>query len=701
MAYRLGIDIGGTFTDATLLDEESGELRIGKVPSTPEDPSIGFIEATDHILKEGDVGAGDVTYIVHGTTVATNAIIEGTVARTGFVTTDGYRDMLEIARQIRPSLYDLQFQKPKPLVPRYLCFGAPERLDAQGQVLTPIDEEAARQIARRLKQEQVESIAVCLLHAYINPAHEQQLAAIIRGIFPEAFLSLSSEVAPEFREFYRASTTVINACIRPVVARYLERIQDRLQRQGLDAELLLMQSGGGVFTFAEARRKPVFMVESGPAAGVISAAHLGETLGHADIISFDMGGTTAKVGLIQDGSPTVTKEYEVGAAARAGLGSQRGAGYPIRTPVIDLVEIGAGGGSIAWVDSGDILRVGPQSAGADPGPVCYGQGGTEPTITDANLVLGRLQPDLFLGGRMQLNVDAARQAIEEKCAQPLAMDVVEAAHGIVEIANAAMVNALRLVSVQRGYDPREFVLVAFGGAGPVHANRLAAETEMPTLIVPMSPGTFSSLGLLVTDLKHDFSTTWIQRLDDLDAAALENAYAGLEEQGSAALKREGVATRDREFARQLDVRFVGQSYELSIPAPNRQLSPSDVDELLDHFFKEHDRAYGFSAPDEPVELVNLRLTAIGKITKPKPREMGSVGGDLDDAQKGMRSVYFAETDGYIDCPVYDRYQLQRGQLLVGPAIVVELDSTAVIHPGYEARVDRFGNLVVTASKPPS
>jgi N-methylhydantoinase A len=505
MAYRLGVDIGGTFTDATLLDEETGALRIGKVPSTPKDPSIGFIEATDAILKEGSVLPDDVTYIVHGTTVATNAIIEGTVARTGFITTDGYRDMLEIARQIRPSLYDLQFQKPKPLVPRYLCFGVPERLDAQGQVLTPFDKEAARRIATRLKEEEVESIAVCLLHAYVNPAHEQQLGNTLSEIVPDVVVSLSSEVAPEFREYYRASTTVINAAIRPVVARYLDRIQDRLQHKGFAAELLLMQSGGGVFTFAEASRKPVFMVESGPAAGVISAAHLGDTLGHKEIISFDMGGTTAKVGLIQNGSPRITKEYEVDVAA--GAGSQRGGGYPIRTPVIDLVEIGAGGGSIAWVDSGGVLRVGPQSAGADPGPACYGQGGTEPTITDANLVLGRLQPDLFLAGRMRLDVNAARQAIKEKCAQPLGMDVVEAAYGIVEIANAAMVNALRLVSVQRGYDPREFVLVAFGGAGPVHANRLAAETEMPTLIVPMSPGTFSALGLLVTDLKHDFSMT--------------------------------------------------------------------------------------------------------------------------------------------------------------------------------------------------
>jgi len=697
MAYRLGVDIGGTFTDATLINEETGEIHIGKVSSTPKDPSQGFMEATHRILQEADVAAADLTYVVHGTTVATNAIIEGKVARTGFITTDGFRDMLEIARQIRPSLYDLQFEKPKPLVPRYLCFGVPERLDAQGHVLKPLDETATRQIVEQLRDEQVESIAVCLLHAYANPDHEKQVGEIIQEIFPDVILSLSSEVAPEFREYYRASTTVINASIRPVVARYLERIEDRLRQEGLVAELLLMQSSGGVFTFTEASHKPVFMVESGPAAGVISAAHLGNTLEYKDIISFDMGGTTAKVGLIQDGSPIVTKDYEVGAAAQAGVGSHRGAGYPIRTPVIDLVEIGAGGGSIAWVDSGGILRVGPQSAGADPGPVCYGRGGTQPTITDANLVLGRLQPDFFLSGEIRLDIEMSRRAIQEKCADPLGMDVVEAAHGIVEIANAAMVNALRLVSVQRGYDPRDFVLVAFGGAGPVHANRLATETEIPTLILPMSPGTFSALGLLVTDLKHDFSQTLIERVDRLDVSTVEQIFGQLEMQGQATLEQEDVRSEDTDFVRQVDMRYVGQSYELTIPLPNNQLTPQDIEQLLERFYVEHDRAYGFSALGEPVEFVNLRLTAIGKITKPRLHEIRQDSSDLQSAQKALRSVYFAERGGYIDCPIYDRYQLTSGQVINGPAIIVELDSTSVIHPGYRAEVDTFGNLIVTAS----
>ena len=465
--------------------------------------------------------------------------------------------------------------------------------------------------------------------------------------------------------------------------------------EGLEAELLVMQSSGGVFTFAAASEKPVFMVESGPAAGVIAATYLGTTLRYPDVISFDMGGTTAKAGLIQNGTPRITKDYEVGAAAQTGVGASRGAGYPIRTPVIDLVEIGAGGGSIAWVDSGGVLRVGPQSAGADPGPVCYGAGGTEPTITDANLVLGRLNPSFFLGGEIELEVEAARRAIQEKCADPLNLDLVEAAHGIVEIANAAMVNALRLVSVQRGYDPRDFVLTAFGGAGPVHANRLAAEIDVPTTIIPMSPGTTSAMGLLVTDLKHDYSTTLIQHVDQLDTTAVEETYQELEAQGGASLEREEVRQEDISFLRQVDMRYVGQSYELTVPLPAEQLDASKIDRVLEQFHVEHDRAYGYSAPTEPVEFVNLRLTAIGRIAKPRLRELEGDNTDIAAAQKATRSVYFAESDGYVECPIYDRYLLGPSCVLTGPAIVEEIDSTTVIHPGYSAQVDRFGNLILT------
>ena len=696
MAYRLGVDIGGTFTDIALIDEATGQIYTGKVSSTPQDPSGGFMEAVQRLLAKQQVAAQDVAYIVHGTTVATNAIIEGKVAPTGFITTEGFRDMLEIARQIRPTLYDLQFEKPRPLVPRHRCFGVPERLDAQGQVLTPLNEDALRQVANKLRDEGVESIAVCFLHAYANPAHERRAGEIIAEVFPEAVVSLSAEVAPEFREYLRASTTVINSCIRPVVARYLQRIEDRLAQAGIAAELLVMQSSGGVYTFAAARQKPVYMVESGPAAGVIAAAHLGQVRGYDQVISFDMGGTTAKAGLIQGGTPNVTKDYEVGTTAQSGVGATRGAGYPIRTPVIDLVEIGAGGGSIAWVDPGGILRVGPQSAGADPGPACYGQGGMQPTVTDANLVLGRLNPSYFLGGEIALDPTAAQRAIQQHCAQPLGMDLVEAAHGIVEIANTAMVNALRLVSVQRGYDPRDFALVAFGGAGPAHANRLAALTDIPVAIIPQSPGTASALGLLVTDLKHDYATTLIQRLDQVAPHALEQTFRELEAQGRETLGREGMAEAAMEFRRQADLRYVGQSHELTLPLTTEALGPAQLEQLLDQFHRTHDRAYGFSAPGEDVELVSVRLAAIGQIAKPALAPLAKAVGEA--TAKGQRPVYFAESEGYVDCPVYDRYGLGAGAVVQGPAIVEEIDSTTVVHPRYQVRVDDVGQMVLTATE---
>jgi N-methylhydantoinase A len=605
--------------------------------------------------------------------------------------------MLEIARQVRPSLYDLHFEKPPPLVPRHRCLGIPERIDANGRVVVPLDEEAVRDAGRRLRAEGVAAIAVCFLHSYLNPDHERRAAELLREVFPEAMLSLSCDVAPEFREYFRASTTVINAAVRPVVARYLRSIEDRLRAAGLGAELLVMQSSGGIFTFEAARERPVFMVESGPAAGVMAATYLGGALGYGDVISFDMGGTTAKVGLVQNGRPRVTKEYEVGAMARSSGGGVKARGYPIRTPVIDLVEIGAGGGSIAWVDSGGGLRVGPQSAGADPGPACYGNGGAEPTVTDANLVLGRLNPDFFLGGEIVLDVDRAHRAIEERCARRLGLDVVTAAHGIVEIANAAMTTALRLVSVQRGYDPRDFVLVAFGGAGPLHANRLATEAEIGTIVVPMSPGTTSALGLLVTDLQHDYATTLNRRVDRLDVGEVESAYRDLEARGRQALAREGIAPADVLLQRQADVRYVGQSYELTVPLPNGSVDPGTLAGVVRAFHAAHDQAYGFCAPGEPTEFVNLRLTAVGAIAKPRLRETPPATAGARSAQTATRSVWFAEAGGFVECPIFDRYRLTAGTVLDGPAVVEEIDSTTAVHPGYSARVDRYGNLILSPS----
>ena len=679
---RVAVDIGGTFTDATLIDEASGSVSIAKVLSTPADPSEGFMQAVERALAAGGVQAAQVSFVVHATTVATNAIIEGKIARSGFVTTEGFRDLLEIARQVRPSLYDTRFEKAKPLVPRDRAVGVVERLGPAGEVLLPLDDDSVREAAAILRRENVESVAVCLLHSYVNPEHERRIGAILAEELPGVPVSLSAEVAPEFREYLRASTTVINAVVRPVVERYLERIEGRLAEAGVSAKLLVMQSSGGVFSAEAARTRPVFMVESGPAAGVIASAHLGETLGRPDILSFDMGGTTAKVGLIQDGKPSVTKDYNVGGHAGAGIGGLSLSGYPVRTPVVDLVEIGAGGGSIAWVDSGGLLRVGPQSAGADPGPVCYRRGGVEPTVTDANVVLGRLNPAYFLGGEIGLDVEGAKQAIQERCAAPLGLSVTDAANGIVEIANAAMVNALHLISVQRGYDPRDFVLVGFGGAGPVHANALIRDAEMPTLLIPLSPGIFSATGLLATDIKRDAAVTVMRRLDAVEPGEVERLFAELEIVGREELAREGLTGDAVEFVRQVDLRYVGQSYELTIPAG---------DGLLERFHAEHDRTYGFSASAEPAELVSVRLTSVGRIAKPPSRVLEASG---NAGPKEHRPVYFAESGGYVDCPIYDRYALPAGAALAGPAVIEEFDSTTVVHPGFAVGVDEVGNLLI-------
>ena len=693
--FRLGVDIGGTFTDAVLLSEASGETRIAKVPSTPADPSRGFLDAVERILGDAGVAPDAVSYLVHGTTVATNSLIEGKTPRTAFITTEGFRDMLEIGRQVRPTLYDVHFEKPRPLVPRDLCFEVRERLDAGGRELAPLDEAAVHGIAGTLAEKEVVSVAVCLLHAYLNPVHERRIGELLRAHDDGLVISLSSEVCPEFREYFRASTTIINACVRPVLARYLRDIEHRLRDRGMTAELLIMQSSGGVLTFETGAEKPAYMVESGPAAGVIVANYVAGALGHANAISFDMGGTTAKVGLILDGRPSITKEYEVGAQANPGVGQARASGYPIRTPVIDLVEIGAGGGSIAWVDPGGILRVGPRSAGADPGPICYGQGGEEPTITDANLVLGRLDPAYFLGGEMGLSVDAARDGIARRCAGPMNLDTVACAHGIVEIANAAMTNALRVMTVQRGYDPRDLVMVAFGGAGPLHANRLCAEMKIGLLIVPPSPGTASALGLLVTDLKHEFSRTRIMEEGAEDLDEINRVFASMEAEGRAVLQREGLADESIAFVRQVEMRYAGQSHELAIDFPAGEATAGTLAGLRERFHTEHDRSYGHGYPEEPTELVNFRLSALGSIRKPRLREVAPQSGPVSEARKGTRQVCFDAAGGFVPTPIYDRRRLAAGHRLDGPAVVEETDSTTLVLPGYTVAVDRYANLLIS------
>jgi N-methylhydantoinase A len=696
--FRLGIDVGGTFTDAVLISEATGEIQIAKVPSTPRDPSLGFLAAVTRILEKNNLEPRSISYLVHGTTVATNSLIEGKTPKTSFITTSGFRDMLEIARQVRPSLYDVHFKKPRPLVPRHLCFEVPERLDSSGKVLQALDENRVLEIAEQIRNEKVTSVAICFLHSYLNPDHEERTAKILLECNPQLILSISSRICPEFREYPRACTTIINACISPVVSRYLQGIERCLREKGMEAELLIMQSNGGVLTFEQAAERPVYMVESGPAAGVISASYIASQMGQSNVISFDMGGTTAKVGLILEGRPKITKDYEVGAEAKPGTGQARGSGYPIRTPVIDLVEIGAGGGSIAWVDSGGVLRVGPHSAGADPAPICYGLGGKDPTITDANVVLGRINPDYFLGGEMKLAVESAIDGIRQKCAGPLGLEVMEAANGIIEIANAAMINALRVVTVRRGYDPRDLVMVAFGGAGPLHANRLCAEMQIPLLIIPPSPGTASALGLLVTDLKHEFSRTWIMKDSSLGLKQINNIFESMEEEGRKTLARENVSEADMSFWREIEMRYSGQSYELGVECPNGTLQLESLLQTVRQFHIEHKKAYGHCSPGQTVELVNFRVTALGRIPKPKHHEVRSRALGVEEARKGTRPVFFPEAKAFSETVIYDRYKLAAGHRFRGPAIVEEIDSTSLIHPDFEVEVDPFGNLLVTPCK---
>ncbi len=689
-AYRLGVDIGGTFTDAVMMDEASGKVSLVKMASTPQEPSVGFMNVVERSLRERGVEAQAISYIVHGTTVVTNTIIEGKGAKTALIATEGFRDVFEIARQIRPKLYDIFCEKPRPLVPRYLCYGVPERLDNQGKVLQMLDEGAVREAARQMAREDVTSVVVCLLHSYANPIHERRVGEIIRKEMPDVYISLSSDLCPEMREYFRASTTAVNGVVLPIVNRYVEQLDRRLSQLGVGVELHLMTSAGGVISSRVARREPVHLIESGPAAGIIAATAIGELAGIDNLISFDMGGTTAKAGLVEGGTPRIAADFEVGSAAVA---ESKGAGYPVRSPVVDLVEIGAGGGSIAWIDAGGALRVGPQSAGADPGPACYGGGQQDPCVTDANLLLGRINAEYFIGGEQQLRTELAEEAVS-RVAHRLGKSLVETAHGIIEIANANMVGALRLVSVQRGFDPRDFVIVAYGGAGPMHANALARELQAQKVLIPPSPGVTSALGLLVSDIKHDYVQSYIKPIDEIDFSHVNKAFSGMEQEARQLLASEGINSDQMRFVRALDMRYVGQSYELKIDMLDKDVVQSDVGAINKKFYKVHDRAYGFADSAEPTEVINLRLTAIGAIKRPTFLVRETVGENSADAIKGEREVYFGEASGWLSCNVYDRYKLESGNLIQGPAIVEEIDSTVVIHPGYIARVDSHVNIVI-------
>ena len=682
MAWRVGVDSGGTFTDVCLFEEATGRIEVWKVSSTPDDPSRAIAQGVAEGMARLGQPPGAIAYFGHGTTVATNALIQHRGVKTGLIVTQGFRDLLEIGRQKRPDLYDLQVEKPPVLVTRDLRLEVPERIRHDGSIETALDEQAVREAARALRAAEVKAVAICFLYSFIAPAHEATARRILAEEFPEAFVTASHAIAPEFREYERLSTAVVNAYLGPVMQGYIRRLAERLETLGVTATPHLTQSNGGVIGFEAAAAMPVRMVLSGPSTGVIGAQAVGRLAGLPDLITFDMGGTSTDVALLPDGEPRLSGEAIVH-------------GYPIKAPMLDIHTVGAGGGSIAYVDSGGLLKVGPRSAGAAPGPVCYGLGNAEPTVTDANIMLGNLHPTHLLGGRLPVRRDLSVAAIERLAAQ-LGMEPYATAQGILSVVTANMAKAIRVISVQRGHDPRDYTLMAFGGAGPLHAARLAKELEMKRVLVPRNPGILCAMGLLLTDLRADFAST---RLTPLAAglAPMTEAFAGLAGQAEAWFAQEHIAPEARQLRRSVDMRYAGQNYELAIPLPPGDFTPATLAALAEGFAAAHHRMYGFVAEEEPVQLVTFRIEATGTVRKAVLRPRPLAGPDASAAIAGERSLWLPETGGTATVPVYDRERLLPGNLLTGPAIVEQMDSTTVVLPGMTAKVDAYDNLILEAA----
>jgi N-methylhydantoinase A len=683
--WRVGVDSGGTFTDICLFEEDEGRVEVWKVSSTPDDPSRGIAQGVEEGMRRvapeaGDQPASPVSYFGHGTTVATNALIQHKGVPTGLVTTDGFRDLLEIGRQKRPDLYDIFADKPLTLVQRDLRLGVAERVRHDGSVETALDEEAVRAAARKLRAAGVSAVAISFLYSFVHPEHERRAKEIVGEEFPEAFICTSHEIAPEFREFERLSTAVVNAYLGPVMKRYIDRLALRLTSLGMSGTPHLTQSNGGVIGFETAAEKPVRTVLSGPSTGVVGAQAIGRAADLPDLITFDMGGTSTDVALLKSGEARLTSEAIVH-------------GHPIKAPMLDIHTVGAGGGSIAYVDSGGLLKVGPRSAGADPGPVCYGKGNTEPTVTDANIVLQTLNPRYLLGGRMAVRQDLSKEAIS-KLAQRLGLGLMETAQGIISVVTANMAKAIRVISVQRGHDPRDYTLMAFGGAGPLHAARLAKELDIKRILVPRNPGILCAMGLLLTDLRADFATTWLLPLDGLVLGEIERAFASLNTQAEAWFGHENIAPDARRLQRTVDMRYAGQNYELAIALPDGPITSKTLDLLAQGFADAHQRMYGFLAENEPVQLVTFRLEATGLVSKATMKVHSPAGEDASHAIRESRDVWLAESREFVACPVYMRDELKCGNRFSGPAIVEQMDSTTVVLPGMTGRIDPYLNLIL-------
>ena len=692
-SHRVGIDIGGTFTDLVLIDDASGERAIGKVLTTPDDPSEAVEQGLRGLLEREDVDASQLKTIIHGTTLVTNALIERRGTATALLTTEGFRDAVAIGTEHRYDMYDIFLEKPEPLVPRNLRYGVRERVLDDGSVLRDLDEEQVRAIAGELLERGIGAVAVSFLHGFRNPVHEQRVAEILAEEAPGVAVSLSSEVSPEIREYERTSTTIANVYVRPLVERYLQRLEERLRRLGFDGSFYVMLSNGGTASVETACRFPVRLLESGPAAGALAAAFYGEEAGFSDVLSFDMGGTTAKACLIDGGEPQTSTDFEVARVYRF----KKGSGLPVKTSVIEMIEIGAGGGSIARVGPLGLPKIGPESAGADPGPACYGRGGEEPTVTDADLLLGYLDPDFFLGGRMHLDYRAAEKALR-KISNALGVDPVKAAWGVHQVVDENMANAARVHAVERGKDPRKYLLLAFGGAGPVHAHRVARALGVPGFVAPLGAGTASAFGFLCAPLSFDLARSLYGRLDELDWDAANAALAEMEEEGRELLRSSGVADEDVLVRRLGEMRYVGQGHEVGVKLPEGTLGPDDVGGISAGYREEYRRLYGREGPDVPLEAITWRV----EVSAPRPEILQEErGGDprtLDEARKGKREIYLPEKDGFAAVPVYDRYRLDPGAAFDGPAVVEERESTVIVGPDSRAEVDGSRNLIVRWEK---
>ncbi len=687
---RIGVDIGGTFTDLVVFDDATGSFAVGKTLTTPRDPSQAVETLVHETLEREHIAIGDVQQLIHGTTLVTNAIIERTGSRTALLATQGFRDSIEIRRENRYELYDLMLEMPEPLVPRYLRFGVPQRTLAGGTTMQELDSAFVEQLTHELVANRIEAVAIAFLNSFTSGSAEQEARAIVQRVAPGIRVSISSEVVPEIREFERTSTTIANVYVQDRVEKYLRELQARLARIGFKGNLFLIISSGGIVTIDTAIRFPVRLLESGPAGGALAAASYGAACGYTDLLSFDMGGTTAKFCIIDRGQPLIAHEFEVDRRYRL----KKGSGLPIKLPVIEMIEIGAGGGSIARIDPMGLLKVGPDSAGADPGPVCYGLGGTEPTVTDADLVLGYLDPDYFLGGQFKIDLTAARRAIRERIAGPLGISIEEAAWGIHQIVNESMANAARIHTLERGKDPHRFPVFAFGGAGPVHGFRIARALGSPAFIVPFGAGVMSAVGFLTAPLAFDFVRSWPGRIDQLGWQQANALLNDMEAEGQALLERSGVPPEHISHRRVADIRYVGQGHEIQVPLPAGQLSSDSLPTIIHSFEEVYRRLYERLSPSVPIEIINWRVTSSGPLPQVRLQVARNEQATAETARKGSRKAYFPELGGYHDIAVYDRYGLWPGASFDGPAIVEERESTVIVGPDCRFRIDEQLNLIV-------